>query len=1037
MGKSGSSNLPIILADYGSGAKPVISGFVSLSNWTSVGNGIWETTNSGLPNAINVLTIDGKVEPMGRYPNADAANKGYLTYEGHSGNTQITDNQLPASPNWSGAEVVIRKTRWILDKGTITQHSGTSLTYSGTSSYQAEDNFGYFIQNHRSTLDKSGEWYFNKAAKKVSIYLTSGINPNNQSIKVSSLSTLIQVLGKNYIKFQNLQIEGADLNGFNLSGTSTITISNCTIATCINGIAGQNNTLPVIENAEILNSGNTGIYLTATTNAILRNTTITNTGIIGGMGLNGDDTYQAVIIRGSGNLVEKNTVTNTGYSALRFEGDNTILQNNFVSNFNLVKDDGGGIYSWNGNPNSPEKASKIVNNIVLNGIGAGSGTPKSSDLFTHGIYLDDNTGYVDVKGNTVAYCNGSGIFLHNANHINLSGNTVFSNEWQLFMQQNGVYQIRNNSINENKFFAKNSTQLASRIVSDLNDIKQFGTFDNNYYSRPLDDGFIINANTNSGISGIYTLSDWKTAFSLDANSRTSPIPIPSYRLNTLIGNNKFPNGTFTNHINNAYSWSPSGNVKLEWSNEGGLDAGCMKTTFYTTINPLVKDRSALITMEIGAVSAAKKYILKFSLVGTQKQRSFQVYLRKRDSPYNDLTPRYPCNLSTTRTENEFAFSVPTSESNAFLVFQTDQADGTFFVDNLQLVEADLSFINPDDVIHFEYNASGVNKGFNLPTGTFVDLENRTYQGTGTLAPWSSLILLKKSDTASPQPTVCTPPAPPTVSSSSSAITAGQSVTLTASNCASTVVWSTSQIGTSLIITPSSTTSYTAICKQSDACKSVPSTVLTIEVSPIINPAVTVTGNFEGYLDKVECGSIRGWVWDRNKPNDPVLLEFYANGKVIGSTKADLYRADLKTAGKGNGNHGYTFTTPPSIKTGETFQISAKVQNSTFTLTWSPKTLNCAPNARAVAVGEIESDSSDFKITPNPVDREFEVSYYTVQPMASEISIIDQMGRSWYKKGIEGAGYHRQKIYLQGASGVYMVLIRQGNQLRSKKIIFRQ
>ncbi|RCR70861.1 right-handed parallel beta-helix repeat-containing protein [Larkinella punicea] len=1037
IGKSGSPNLPIVLGDYGSGAKPVISGFINLSGWTSVGSGIWETTNSSLTSSVNILTIDGKIEPMGRYPNADAANKGYLTYESHSGNTRITDNQLASSPSWIGAEVVIRKNRWILDKGTITQHSGTSLTYTGSSPYQAEDNFGYFIQNHRSTLDKTGEWYLNKATKKVSLLLNSGINPNNQKIKASFINTLIQIVGKNHIKFQNLQLEGANTNGFELSGTSTITVSNCTITSGINGIVGQNNTSVLIENTEILNSGNTGIYLTAATKAILRNNTITNTGVISGMGSNGDDTYQAVIIRGSGNLVEKNTVTNTGYSALRFEGDYTILQNNFVSNFNLVKDDGGGIYTWNGDATYPEKGSKVLNNIVLNGIGASGGTSKPADLTSHGIYMDDNTGSVEVKGNTVAFCNGSGIFLHNANHIDVSGNTLFSNGWQLFMQQNGVHQIRNNSINQNKFFAKKSDQLTSRIVTNLNDINQFGTFDNNFYSRPLDDGFVINASSNSGGSGIYTLSDWKTAFNLDANSRKAPVPISSYRLNTLTGNNKFPNGSFMSHINNAYSWSQSGNIALGWSNAGGLDAGCMKATFNTTINPSVKDRSALITMEIGAVSAAKKYILKFSLLGTRNQRNFQVYLRKRDSPYNDLTTRYHCSLSTSRTENEFAFSVPVSENNAFLVFQVDQADGTFFVDNLQVVEADLSFTNPDDVIRFEYNASSVSKGFNLPSGTFVDLENRTYQGNGTLAPWSSVILLKKPDVASPPPTACVPPNAPTISASSLAITAGQSVTLTAGNCAHTVIWSTNQTGSPVFVTPTATTSYTAICKQTDACKSVPSSALTIQVNPVPSPPVTVTGNFEGYLDKVECGSIRGWVWDRNKPNDPLMLEFFANGTSIGTTRADLYRADLAAAGKGNGSHGYSFTTPASIKTGVSYLISAKVQNSTFTLSWSPKTLICAPNARLIASEAIELDDSDFKVTPNPIDREFEVSFYTAQPMDSEVSVVDQLGRSWYKKIVEGAGYHRQKIILQGASGSYVVLIRQGNQIRSKKILIHQ
>jgi parallel beta-helix repeat protein len=1040
IGKSGSQNLPIILGDYGSGAKPIVSGFVNLSNWISVGGGVWETTNSSLTNAINILTLAGKVEPMGRYPNADAANKGYLTLESHSGNTRITDNQLPSSPSWAGAEVVIRKNRWILDKGSITQHSGTSLTYTGSSHYDAEDNFGYFIQNHRSTLDKSGEWCFNKPAKKVSIFLNSGINPNGQSIKVSSVNTLIQNSGKNHIKFQNLQFEGANVNAFDLSGTSAITISNCTLTSNLNGIIGQNNTSLLVENCEILNSGNNGIYLTTANKAILRNNTITNTGIISGLGLNGDDTYQAVIIRGSGNLVEKNTVTNTGYSALRFEGDYTILQNNFVSHFNLVKDDGGGIYTWNGDGAYPEKGSKVLNNIVVNGIGAGVGTAYPTILSTHGIYMDDNTGSVEVNGNTVAKCNGSGIFLHNANHVAVSNNTVFSNEWQLLMLQNSAHQIRNNSILRNKFFAKQSSQSVSRILSNLDDIQQFSTFDYNYYCRPLDDRYVINTNPNyagSGLSAMHTLDTWKAAFNLDTYSKITPLQLSPYRTNALVGSNKFPNGNFTSHINNAYSWSPSGNISTIWSSTGGVDGGCLKASFNTTLNTSVTDRSALITMEIGAVSAAKKYLLKFSLLGTKNQRSFQVFLRKRGMPYNDLTPRYQCDLSTVRTENEFVFSFPTTENEAYLVFQTDQADGTFFVDNIQLYEADLSLTNPDDHIRFEYNASNSNKVINLNNITYIDVENKTYQGNATLAPWTSVILLKKPDVASPPPTACVPPNAPTVSASSLAITAGQSVTLTAGNCAHTVVWSTNQTGPSVGVTPTANTNYTAICKQTDVCKSVSSAVLAVQVNPPAIPLVAVTGNFEGYLDKVECGSIRGWVWDRNKPNDPVMLEFFANGKSIGTTKADIYRADLAAGGKGNGSHGYTFTTPAILKTGVSFQIGAKVQNSTFTLSWSPKTLTCAPNARLITEDEVEPDESDFKVTPNPTEREFEVSFYTSQPVASELSIVDQLGRSWFRKQIEGAGHHRQKIVLQGAAGSYVVVIRQANQVRTKKILIHQ
>ncbi|RRA97734.1 CotH kinase family protein [Larkinella rosea] len=196
---------------------------------------------------------------------------------------------------------------------------------------------------------------------------------------------------------------------------------------------------------------------------------------------------------------------------------------------------------------------------------------------------------------------------------------------------------------------------------------------------------------------------------------------------------------------------------------------------------------------------------------------------------------------------------------------------------------------------------------------------------------------------------------------------------------------------------------------------------------------TVTGNFEGYLDKVECGTIRGWVWDRDKPNTPLTVEFFANGQSIGTAPADIFRQDIKNAGKGNGYHVYNFTTPAAVKTGQTFSISAKVLNSTYTLKEAPKNLNCAPGGR-LSVSADEAVSTDLIITPNPSSGEFEVVFHTATQTVSELSVLDELGRSWYRKTVEGSGWQRHKITLSGTIGTLVVGVRQGQQLRSRKIL---
>src|SRR5215475_9054 len=42
--KSGSAGSPIVFGAYGNGEKPIISGFVIIGTWTSIGNGLYEAT---------------------------------------------------------------------------------------------------------------------------------------------------------------------------------------------------------------------------------------------------------------------------------------------------------------------------------------------------------------------------------------------------------------------------------------------------------------------------------------------------------------------------------------------------------------------------------------------------------------------------------------------------------------------------------------------------------------------------------------------------------------------------------------------------------------------------------------------------------------------------------------------------------------------------------------------------------------------------------------------------------------------------------
>ena len=219
--KSGTASLPIVIAAYGTGNKPVLSGLTTLSGWVSAGNGIWESTASALGTKVNVFLINDAFYPMGRYPNADAANKGYLTYESYNGHTQITDNELTGSPNWTGAEVVIRKVRGVIDRNIITAHSGNTIYYNSGSSYNASTNFGYFFQNDIRTLDQFGEWYYNPNSKKISVYFGSN-SPSSYTIQASSIANLISINSQNNCVFSNLFMKGSNVDAMMINSAQNV-----------------------------------------------------------------------------------------------------------------------------------------------------------------------------------------------------------------------------------------------------------------------------------------------------------------------------------------------------------------------------------------------------------------------------------------------------------------------------------------------------------------------------------------------------------------------------------------------------------------------------------------------------------------------------------------------------------------------------------------------------------------------------------------------------------------------------------------------
>ncbi len=524
--KSGTSSSPIVVAAYGTGNKPIITSLVTLSGWTanSTYAGVYDCSANSLSGSqLNMVLLNDVEQALGRYPNSNASNKGYLTLESHSGKTSITDNQLTSSPNWKGGELVIRISHWITERYPITSHSGSTLYFSGA--FEPRNNHGYFIQNSIKTLDQFGEWYYNPSTKKISMYFGSK-TPSSYTVKSTAINNLIYADSKSYVVFNNLALKGANENCIEIKSGNHISVTNCDIS--FSGKDGVHLSVHYyfkLENCTVLNSYNNGVAASASNRyASIRNNIVKNNYYKAGMGQGGQGVGAGIRISNAG-IVEYNQVINSGFFGITLGGNNTVVRNNYIDTFCFIKDDGGGIYA--SSDGSTSYGRKITGNIVLNGIGAQEGTGANFSS-ADGIYMDSEVNGVEITGNTIANSN-RGLYLHNTHNIIVRNNTIFNNiNGQLHMKHDVMGgALKNHTITNNIFFSKYAKDVVSSILTKggNSEITAIGRLDSNYYARPINNtGLILTTTyvyTSSQVKTYRDLANWKSTYNKDPLSKLS------------------------------------------------------------------------------------------------------------------------------------------------------------------------------------------------------------------------------------------------------------------------------------------------------------------------------------------------------------------------------------------------------------------------------------------------------------------------------------------------------------------------------------
>jgi len=529
---SGTVGNLITFGAYGTGVLPIINGWNTISGWVNEGGGIHSKIDSSFQSEMRLVTVNAIVQPKGRFPKT-----GWLTTNSSSGNTSVTSSALTGTPNFNGGEIVVLKVTWIIDKGTITSHSGGTIGYTGTSNYNAGINWGFFIQNHVNACTELGDWYYDSAAKKIFMFFGAE-TPSNYIVKVSDTVNLVDCTARNYIRFENLFLEGAHNALVNFRNCNNNNISFCNLeksgfyGAFLDSVGGNTDNMTLEDNVfrDTFNHairGENSRFINIRRNNIQRNF------LIAGTSGNGDNHGSAIAVgtflfRNGNYNIENNTIANVGYNGIYASGSNILIQKNLISQVCRTKEDGAAIYLYGGKEQLTDtyNTNRIVRrNICFNNTENSNPTPYGKRE-TYSIYFDDRSRNIICDYNSVLN-NYGGIYLHNSRDITVHYNKCYNNSWNaLHLNDSPVVSdsdgnIQGLDIRFNQFYATGSQRIL-RINNEVNSIADFGVINNNYYIKP-DGGTIIEKLISFGSQVNYsTVAAWNTAFGYDGATLMSP-----------------------------------------------------------------------------------------------------------------------------------------------------------------------------------------------------------------------------------------------------------------------------------------------------------------------------------------------------------------------------------------------------------------------------------------------------------------------------------------------------------------------------------
>lgn len=504
---------------YGGGARPIVSGSRLVDNFAPA-PGRPGIHVADVPDDIGYVFASKQSQTIARYPNAGWLRTTTWTENTSSGtNTVITSNSVREHPRnrddyWNGANIRWRRHSWWFETRTVSDYSaGGQLSLGQRSLIPIQpwdkNGWGFYLDNKLDELDAPGEYYFDRANRKLYYMASPGADPNALTVEASVRGGGLSV---NASTVRNIAFEHQKSYGLQITGQTTVEDSRFEGIGDENGGAGLSATWNTrnarVRGNSFANNFNASIDWIENPDhggsSVIERNTIVNSGMKDGYGGSGSWKAAGIVIPVGRNIhVQHNRIDGTGYAGIIFGQPGNFAEYNVIDRAMSTLNDGAAIYT-----NTSQ--STIRHNIIRDTRGGMESSGPWANL-ANGIWTEFLGQYRNqvIENNTVINSGSWGIYFDNNFDSIIRGNVIFgSDRSQLELSGTDGSAPQNNQITGNVFVGTGADEMTLRFKRYLN----YGAVDSNWYINHTTDRIIAPFDVGWAPLAPITLEQWEQSF---------------------------------------------------------------------------------------------------------------------------------------------------------------------------------------------------------------------------------------------------------------------------------------------------------------------------------------------------------------------------------------------------------------------------------------------------------------------------------------------------------------------------------------------